>query len=77
MGYLALCCGLTPLLFSFRGGRKHKGVDVVCQDGSDVYAPFSGNTDKQARPYGNNNAIDNGIQLSGSGTELKHVSCKV
>lgn len=76
-GFLALCCGLTALLFFCRGGRKHKGVDVVCEDGSEVYAPFTGNIDKRARPYGNNNTIDNGVQLSGSGTELKQVSCKV
>ncbi|XP_065546439.1 leukocyte cell-derived chemotaxin-2 [Lathamus discolor] len=54
-----------------RGGRKHKGVDVVCKDGSEVYAPFTGNIDKRARPYGNNNAIDNGVQLSGSGFCIK------
>ncbi|XP_030360839.1 leukocyte cell-derived chemotaxin-2 [Strigops habroptila] len=54
-----------------RGARKHKGVDVVCEDGSVVYAPFTGNIDKRARPYGNNNAIDNGVQLSGSGFCIK------
>ncbi|XP_075297738.1 leukocyte cell-derived chemotaxin-2-like [Opisthocomus hoazin] len=54
-----------------RGSRKHKGVDVVCQDGSVVYAPFTGKIDKQARPYGNGNAIDNGLQLSGSGFCIK------
>uniref|UniRef100_A0A8C6IU69 Uncharacterized protein n=1 Tax=Melopsittacus undulatus TaxID=13146 RepID=A0A8C6IU69_MELUD len=46
---------------SSRGGRKHRGV----------YAPFTGNIDKQARPYGNNNAIDNRVQLSGSGFCIK------
>ncbi|XP_009975003.2 leukocyte cell-derived chemotaxin-2-like [Tyto alba] len=54
-----------------RGGRKHRGVDVVCEDGSVVYAPFTGKIDKQARPYGNGNAIDNGVQLSGSGFCIK------
>ncbi|KAM9373199.1 leukocyte cell-derived chemotaxin-2-like [Phaethornis superciliosus] len=54
-----------------RGSRKHKGVDVVCTDGSEVYAPFTGNIDKQAKPYGNGNAIDDGIQLSGSGFCIK------
>ncbi|NXG70222.1 LECT2 protein, partial [Baryphthengus martii] len=49
-----------------RGGRKHRGVDVVCEDGSAVYAPFTGRIDRQARPYGNGNAIDDGVQLSGA-----------
>uniref|UniRef100_A0A8B9PKF2 Leukocyte cell derived chemotaxin 2 n=1 Tax=Apteryx owenii TaxID=8824 RepID=A0A8B9PKF2_APTOW len=51
-----------------RGGR-HRGVDVVCKDGAAVYAPFTGKIDRQARPYGNGNAIDDGVQLSGSGTK--------
>ncbi|OPJ88171.1 leukocyte cell-derived chemotaxin-2 [Patagioenas fasciata] len=50
-----------------RGGRKHKGVDVVCEDGAVVFAPFTGTIERQVRPYGNGNAIDNGVQLSGSG----------
>ncbi|XP_009994005.1 PREDICTED: leukocyte cell-derived chemotaxin-2-like [Chaetura pelagica] len=54
-----------------RGARKHKGVDLVCKDGSDVLAPFSGKIDKQAKPYGNGNSIDNGLQLSGSGFCVK------
>jgi len=42
-----------------------------------VYAPFTGKIDKQARPYGNGNAIDNGLQLSGSGTGAEtRASCK-
>lgn len=50
---------------------------MVCEDGSVVYAPFSGKIDKQARPYGNGNAIDDGVQLSGSGTRAeRHASCK-
>ncbi|XP_035194646.1 leukocyte cell-derived chemotaxin-2 [Oxyura jamaicensis] len=54
-----------------RGVKKHKGVDVVCTDGSAVYAPFAGKIDRQAKPYGNSNAIDNGIQLSGGGFCIK------
>ncbi|NXG92767.1 LECT2 protein, partial [Stercorarius parasiticus] len=54
-----------------RGGRKHRGVDVVCEDGSVVYAPFTGRITRQVRPYGNGNAIDNGVQLSGSGFCVK------
>ncbi|XP_059568856.1 leukocyte cell-derived chemotaxin-2-like [Alligator mississippiensis] len=45
----------------------HKGVDVVCRDGSTVRAPFSGRIVSRAKPYGNGNAVDNGVQLSGSG----------
>uniref|UniRef100_A0A8D0FPG7 Leukocyte cell derived chemotaxin 2 n=1 Tax=Strix occidentalis caurina TaxID=311401 RepID=A0A8D0FPG7_STROC len=60
-----------------RGGRKHRGVDVVCEDGAVVYAPFTGMINKQARPYGNGNAIDNGVQLSGSGTRAeRHAASK-
>ncbi|NXS93702.1 LECT2 protein, partial [Jacana jacana] len=54
-----------------RGGRRHKGVDVLCEDGAVVYAPFTGNIVSRARPYGNGNAIDNGVQLSGSGFCVK------
>ncbi|KAM7161780.1 leukocyte cell-derived chemotaxin-2-like [Macrochelys suwanniensis] len=47
----------------------HKGVDVICRDGSIVYAPFSGVIGGRANPYqaGKNNAINNGILLRGSG----------
>ncbi|XP_074865851.1 leukocyte cell-derived chemotaxin-2-like [Carettochelys insculpta] len=48
-------------------GRKHRGVDVICNDGSTVYAPFSGNIDRRVNPYRRNNAINNGLQLRGSG----------
>ncbi|XP_009700304.1 PREDICTED: leukocyte cell-derived chemotaxin-2-like [Cariama cristata] len=54
-----------------RGGRKHRGVDVLCEDGSVVYAPFLAKIDRQTKPYGNGNAIDNGVQLSGSGFCIK------
>ncbi|XP_062443399.1 leukocyte cell-derived chemotaxin-2 [Rhea pennata] len=57
--------------YNLREGRKHKGVDVVCKDGSTVYAPFTGKIDRQTRPYGNGNAIDDGVQLSGSGFCIK------
>uniref|UniRef100_UPI00398F6C93 leukocyte cell-derived chemotaxin-2-like n=1 Tax=Pristiophorus japonicus TaxID=55135 RepID=UPI00398F6C93 len=49
-----------------RGQRTHKGVDVICEDGATVYAPFSGKLVKRANPYGNGNAIDNGVQLEGA-----------
>uniref|UniRef100_A0A8C3JCJ5 Leukocyte cell derived chemotaxin 2 n=1 Tax=Calidris pygmaea TaxID=425635 RepID=A0A8C3JCJ5_9CHAR len=47
------------------------GVDVVCEDGSVVNAPFTGKIISQARPYRNGNAIDNGVKLSGSGFCIK------
>ncbi|XP_019361789.1 PREDICTED: leukocyte cell-derived chemotaxin-2-like [Gavialis gangeticus] len=46
---------------------KHLGVDVLCQDGSTVRAPFSGRIIRQAKPYRRDNAINNGVHLSGSG----------
>uniref|UniRef100_A0A7M4FXQ8 Uncharacterized protein n=1 Tax=Crocodylus porosus TaxID=8502 RepID=A0A7M4FXQ8_CROPO len=54
-----------------RGSQMHQGVDVICKDGSVVYSPFTGNIDRKVKPYGNRNAIDNGIQLSGSGNQDK------
>uniref|UniRef100_A0A8D0L6J7 Leukocyte cell derived chemotaxin 2 n=1 Tax=Sphenodon punctatus TaxID=8508 RepID=A0A8D0L6J7_SPHPU len=48
------------------GGKPHKGVDVICRDGSLVYSPFTGSTKMQAKPFGNRNAIDNGVLLHGS-----------
>uniref|UniRef100_A0A8D0GWV3 Leukocyte cell derived chemotaxin 2 n=1 Tax=Sphenodon punctatus TaxID=8508 RepID=A0A8D0GWV3_SPHPU len=53
------------------GGKPHKGVDVICRDGSLVYSPFTGSTKMQAKPFGNRNAIDNGVLLHGSGFCLK------
>nr|XP_025037024.1 leukocyte cell-derived chemotaxin-2 [Pelodiscus sinensis] len=47
------------------GGRKHRGVDVICSDGSTVYAPFSGTIERRVNPYKKNNAINNGLQLRG------------
>uniref|UniRef100_A0A8C4SJZ6 M23ase beta-sheet core domain-containing protein n=1 Tax=Erpetoichthys calabaricus TaxID=27687 RepID=A0A8C4SJZ6_ERPCA len=52
-------------------GRKHGGVDIKCGDGSTVYAPFDATLTGQARPYGNGNAIDNGVGLSGQGLCVK------
>ncbi|XP_054245327.1 leukocyte cell-derived chemotaxin-2-like [Indicator indicator] len=54
-----------------RGGKKHRGVDVVCEDGTVVLAPFTGRLLRQAKPYGNGNAIDDGVQLAGSGFCIK------
>ncbi|XP_048816387.1 leukocyte cell-derived chemotaxin-2 [Lagopus muta] len=54
-------------------GEKHKGVDVICTDGSTVYAPFSGQLSGPIRFFHNGNAIDDGVQISGSGYCVKLV----
>ncbi|XP_041034702.1 leukocyte cell-derived chemotaxin-2-like [Carcharodon carcharias] len=54
-----------------RGRRTHLGVDVICSDGSIVHAPFTGRMVRQLNPFGNNNAIDNGAMLEGSGYCVK------
>ncbi|XP_065265826.1 leukocyte cell-derived chemotaxin-2-like [Emys orbicularis] len=56
--------------------RRHLGVDVVCNDGSTVYAPFSGTIERQVIPYKINNAINNGLQLHGSGFCVKMLYIK-
>ncbi|NXK05107.1 LECT2 protein, partial [Herpetotheres cachinnans] len=52
-------------------GKKQRGADEVCKDGSVVYAPFTGKIDNHTRPYGNSNAINNSGQLSGSATRAE------
>lgn len=47
--------------------RPHQGVDVLCSDGSTVYAPFTGMIVAQEKPYKDKNAINNGVRLSGRG----------
>uniref|UniRef100_A0A8C3RUX8 M23ase beta-sheet core domain-containing protein n=1 Tax=Chelydra serpentina TaxID=8475 RepID=A0A8C3RUX8_CHESE len=59
-----------------RKSKRHLGVDVVCNDGSTVYAPFTGTIERQVIPYKTNNAINNGIQLSGSGFCVKMLYIK-
>ncbi|XP_073778216.1 leukocyte cell derived chemotaxin 2, tandem duplicate 1 [Danio rerio] len=54
-----------------RGRRTHMGLDIVCTDGAYVYAPFDVKINGRAKPYGNNNAIDDGISLSGGGLCFK------
>ncbi|KAA0709477.1 Leukocyte cell-derived chemotaxin-2 [Triplophysa tibetana] len=51
--------------------RKHKGLDIVCKDGSTIYAPFDVKLNGRSAPYGNKNAIDNGITLNGQGLCFK------
>ncbi|KAM6223469.1 leukocyte cell-derived chemotaxin-2 [Rhynchocyon petersi] len=54
-----------------RNQRLHNGVDVLCSDGSTVYAPFTGEIQRQTKPYRNNNAINDGVQISGNGFCVK------
>ncbi|KAM6150148.1 leukocyte cell-derived chemotaxin-2 [Erethizon dorsatum] len=54
-----------------RNGRLHQGVDVLCSDGSTVYAPFTGMIVRQAKPYRNKNPINDGVKLSGGGFCVK------
>ncbi|XP_039340495.1 myeloid protein 1-like [Mauremys reevesii] len=49
------------------GRRKHLGVDVICRDGSTVYAPFSGMIERRINPHGGRNFINKGVKLRGSG----------
>lgn len=53
-----------------RTQRHHPGVDVLCSDGSVVYAPFTGKIVGQEKPYRNKNAINDGIRLSGRGKSI-------
>uniref|UniRef100_A0A8D1KYA7 Leukocyte cell derived chemotaxin 2 n=1 Tax=Sus scrofa TaxID=9823 RepID=A0A8D1KYA7_PIG len=50
-----------------RNQRLHQGVDVLCSDGSTVYAPFTGMIVGQEKPFKNRNAINNGVRISGRG----------
>ncbi|XP_039520402.1 leukocyte cell-derived chemotaxin-2-like [Pimephales promelas] len=54
-----------------RGNRKHMGLDIVCADGDTVYAPFDVKLNGKAAPYIKNNAINDGINLSGEGLCFK------
>ncbi|NXP70397.1 MIM1 protein, partial [Ramphastos sulfuratus] len=47
--------------------EKHLAVDVICADGANVYAPFSGQLSGPIRFFHNGNAIDDGVQISGEG----------
>ncbi|XP_039520400.1 leukocyte cell-derived chemotaxin-2-like [Pimephales promelas] len=54
-----------------RGNRKHLGLDILCADGDTVYAPFDVKLNGISRPYSKNNAINDGINLSGKGLCFK------
>uniref|UniRef100_A0A9L0IS21 Leukocyte cell derived chemotaxin 2 n=1 Tax=Equus asinus TaxID=9793 RepID=A0A9L0IS21_EQUAS len=53
--------------YTAQSHRPHQGVDVLCSDGSTVYAPFTGMIVAQEKPYKDKNAINNGVRLSGRG----------
>ncbi|XP_028264346.1 leukocyte cell-derived chemotaxin-2 [Parambassis ranga] len=54
-----------------RGGRTHEGLDIVCDDGSAVYAPFDVSLQGGHSPYRSPSnkqvAINQGIRLRGEG----------
>ncbi|KAK7137929.1 hypothetical protein R3I94_013541 [Phoxinus phoxinus] len=54
-----------------RTNGKHMGLDILCADGATVYAPFDVKLNGKAVPYNNNNAINDGINLSGEGLCFK------
>ncbi|OXB73463.1 UNVERIFIED_CONTAM: hypothetical protein H355_015567 [Colinus virginianus] len=69
LSLIALVSLVSTVNYVFRQGKgeKHKGVDVICSDGATVYAPFSGQLSGPIRFFHNGNAIDDGVQISGSG----------
>uniref|UniRef100_A0A8B9UY33 MIM1 protein n=1 Tax=Anas zonorhyncha TaxID=75864 RepID=A0A8B9UY33_9AVES len=58
---------------NFGARERHAGVDVICADGATVYAPFSGQLSGPIRFFHNGNAIDDGVQIRGSGYCVKLV----
>ena len=55
------------IMFYCRGSRTHRGIDVICNAGSSVYAPFSAKVIRESRPYGNGKPHDTGIYMEGTG----------
>ncbi|TDG97652.1 hypothetical protein EPR50_G00209990 [Perca flavescens] len=56
-----------------RGTREHKGLDIVCRDGSTVYAPFDVTLHGKVIVYTDpaKAAINSGINLRGEGLCFK------
>ncbi|XP_039990354.1 leukocyte cell derived chemotaxin 2, tandem duplicate 1 [Xiphias gladius] len=56
-----------------RENREHKGLDIVCSDGSIVYAPFDLTLQGKLTVYNDPNkaAINSGINLRGEGLCFK------
>lgn len=55
------------------GRRQHKGLDIVCQDNSVVYAPFDVTLNGRVIVYTDPKkaVINDGINLSGAGLDFK------
>lgn len=62
----------APYYLHPRNQKPHQGVDVLCSDGSTVYAPFNGMILGQEKPFRNKSPINNGVRLSGRG---KRAAC--
>uniref|UniRef100_G3P7I2 Uncharacterized protein n=1 Tax=Gasterosteus aculeatus aculeatus TaxID=481459 RepID=G3P7I2_GASAC len=58
-----------------RGTREHKGLDIKCNDGSTVYAPFDVTLNGRVTVYNDRNkaAINSGINLRGEGVSCRSV----
>lgn len=56
-----------------RGGRQHQGLDIVCQDGAEVIAPFDLELKGALTVYTDprKSAINQGINLRGEGLCVK------
>ncbi|ROL51840.1 Leukocyte cell-derived chemotaxin-2 [Anabarilius grahami] len=70
--FLPAVSSLFSFFFFLNGGnRKHMGLDITCSDGNTVYAPFDVKLNGRSIPYSQNNAINDGINLSGQGLCFK------
>ncbi|AWP18221.1 Chemotaxin-like protein isoform 2 [Scophthalmus maximus] len=58
-----------------RGTRQHQGLDIVCSDGSIVYAPFDVTLEGRVTVYTDplKAAINSGINLKGEGLSINRV----
>nr|AGT29864.1 chemotaxin-like protein [Trachidermus fasciatus] len=56
-----------------RGSRRHEGLDIKCNDGATVYAPFDVTLNGKVTVYTDPSkaAINNGINLRGGGLCFK------
>ena len=55
---------------AMRGGRRHKGVDFLCDPGQDVLAPIKGFILRTAHPYGDDLSWK-GIVIQGDWCRIK------
>ena len=69
MNHKYVCISIYILLYRTHG--THKGLDIVCNDGATVYAPFDVKLNGKAFPYGRpaipEKLINEGVNLSGEG----------